>query len=307
MLRKTFDPGLTNQFSGELRRTINPDGSFNVRRTGVGIRKINFYLYLIDTSWPKFIGIILSAYLFVNLMFACLFTVTGIEHLIGEQTNTGVGPFTSAFFFSVHTLTTVGYGSVYPSGLAANAIAGVEAMIGLMGFALATGLLYGRFSRPSARIVFSDVMSVSPYQDITSIQFRIANERDNVLMELEAHVLLMTVEKSDGGALKRVYIDLPLERPDVYFFPLTWTIVHPIDADSPLFGKSPADLERLKAEFLILVKGFDDTFSQTVHARHSYRHDEIVWGARWEPAFFVDRNGALVLELGRVNDRRMIT
>lgn len=306
MIKQTFDPGLTNQFSGELRRTINKDGSFNVHRRGARLHDFNFYLFLIDATWPRFIAIVIAAYLLVNMIFAGLFIWAGVEHLVGEQTHTGVGPFASAFFFSVHTLTTVGYGSVYPTGLLSNTIAGLEAMIGLMGFALATGLLYGRFSRPSARIIFSDVMLVAPYQDTTSLQFRIANARDNVLMELEAKVLMMTVDKSDGE-LRRKYIDLSLERPHVYFFPLTWTIVHPITSDSPIYGKTAADLARLETEFLILIKGFDNSFSQFVHGRYSYRHEEMVWGARFQPAFFVDGSGDLVLELNRVNDRKLLS
>ncbi len=303
MIKQTFDPGLTNQYSGELRRIIEKDGSFNVRRRGAG--GFNFYLFLIDTSWPKFIAVVAAAYLIVNLLFAGLFVAVGTEHLAGANTNTGVGPFGSAFFFSVHTLTTVGYGSVYPVGLAANIIAALEAMAGLMGFALATGLLYGRFSRPSAKIVFSDVMLVAPYQDGTSLQFRIANERDNVLLELEAKVLMMYVDKTEDEP-RRKFIGLTLERSNVYFFPLTWTVVHPIVAESPIYGKTAEDLSKMEAEFLILVKGFDDTFSQTVHARYSYRHEEVVWGARFQPAFFVDRTGDMILELNRVNDRKLI-
>ncbi|MGI8741949.1 MAG: ion channel [Bryobacteraceae bacterium] len=305
MTKQTFDPGLTTQFGGELRRTINKDGSFNVHRRGAPFRNVSFYLFLIDTTWPRFIGVVLMAYLMVNLLFAFLFVATGIEHLIGEQTNTGIGPYLSAFFFSVHTLTTVGYGSVYPSGLAANTIAGLEAMTGLMGFALATGLLYGRFSRPSARIVFSDVMLVAPYQEVTSLQFRIANERDNVLMDVEAKILMMYVDHSEGEQ-RRKYAALELERSSVYFFPLTWTVVHAIGPESPLHGKTAEDLAKVEAEFLILVKGFDETFSQVVHARYSYRHDEILWGARFQPAFFVDRGGGLILELNRVNDRKLL-
>ena len=303
MTKQTFDPGLTNQYSGELRRTIDKDGKFNVRRRGAA--GLNFYLFLIDTTWPKFIAVVAAAYFVVNIMFAALFVAAGTEHLAGANTNTGLGPFQSAFFFSVHTLTTVGYGSMYPIGMAANIIAALEAMTGLMGFALATGLLYGRFSRPSAKIVFSDVMLVAPYQEGASLQFRIANERDNVLLELEANVLMMYVDKTDGEA-KRKFAGLTLERSNVYFFPLTWTVVHPIVADSPIYGKTAADLAQMQAEFLILIKAFDDTFSQTVHARYSYRHEEVVWGARFQPAFFVDGTGDMILELNRVNDRKLV-
>ena len=303
--KQTFDPGLTQQFSGELRRVINKDGSFNVHRRGVPLSARNPYLFLIDTTWPKFIACVLLAYLVVNLLFACLFIAIGIHNLVGAGENTGVGPFASAFFFSVHTLTTVGYGSVYPRGISANSGAAIEAMAGLMGFALATGLLYGRFSRPSAKIVFSEAMLVAPYQDITSLQFRIANQRNNNLMDVEAKVMLMTVERSNGD-LKRKYATLALERTNIYFFPLTWTVVHPIDDASPLFGKTAEDLKREEAEFLILIKGFDDTFSQTVNVRYSYRPDEIVWGAKFVPAFLVDPGGDLVLELDRIHQNKTL-
>jgi inward rectifier potassium channel len=169
----------------------------------------------------------------------------------------------------------------------------------LMGFALATGLLFGRVSKPSARIGFSDNALIAPYQDRTSLQFRIVNLRSNTLIELQATVMLMTVE-GPPGKLERQFKLLTLERPNIYFFPVTWTIVHPIDEASPLFGKTPEELERLRAEILILIKGFDDTFSQTVNARYSYRFDEIVWGAKFSPAFEIAEGGQIVLELGEL-------
>src|SRR6185369_4499935 len=171
-----------------------------------------------------------------------------------------------------------------------------ESLVGVLGFAIATGLLFGRFSRPSARIGFSENMAAAPYQGGTSLQFRIVNRRRNSLMELEARMMLMTVVQQDGLP-KRVYQLLKLEREKVIFFPLTWTVVHPIDEESPLHGKTAEDLELLQAEVLILIKGYDDTFSQTVLARRSYRHDEILWGWRFASAFFVDQEGALVLEV----------
>src|SRR6202451_1521039 len=247
MKKESFDPGLTTQFSGELRRTINADGTFNVRRDGLRWRDANPYLMLIDTTWPRFLVIVLAAFLVINVIFACLYLMIGIHSLKGLESD--MGAFANAFFFSVHTLTTVGYGNVYPEGTWANIISSLEAATGLMVFAIATGLLYGRFSRPSARIVYSKNAIIAPYQDGTSLQFRVTNARTNVLMNMEAHVLLMTVDSSDGQ-LKRSFVDLPLERPTVYFFPLTWTIVHPVDSASPLFGKTSADLAKLSAEFL---------------------------------------------------------
>jgi inward rectifier potassium channel len=142
-------------------------------------------------------------------------------------------------------------------------------------------------------------MVMAPYQGGSSLQFRIVNKRINSLTELEARMMLMTVE-GGGAQTKRPYNILKLERESVYFFPLTWTVVHPIDEDSPLYGKTAAELEQIEAEVLILIKGYDDTFSQIVHARYSYRYDEIAWSARFEPAFHVDAAGDLVLEIDKV-------
>jgi inward rectifier potassium channel len=298
--KQTFDPGLTQQFTGDLRRAINKDGSFNVHRRGVPLSSRNPYLFLVDCSWTKFIICFFFGFLFVNLLFAEIYVLIGIKDLVGESSNTGVGPFMSAFFFSVHTLTTVGYGDVYPKGIAANWVAAIEAMLGLMGFALGTGLLYARFSRPSARILFSERVLIAPYQGMTALEFRVANQRSNVLMDLQATVIFMTVERANGE-LRRKFAELPLERQKVFFIPLTWTIVHPIDNGSPLYGLTQADLDEREAEFLVVAKGFDETFAQTVNARYSYRHDEIIWGAKFLPAFVVDKNGDLVLELDRIN------
>jgi inward rectifier potassium channel len=300
MDQPTFDPGLTQKFTAPLRRAINKDGSFNVHRRGTTWRDINGYLYLINMPWPGFFACVLVGYLVVNTLFALVYYALGPDQLQGgADAATNMGHFLNAFFFSAQTLTTVGYGRVSPARTAANVVAALEAMTGLMGFALATGLLFGRVSRPSARIGYSDRMVIAPYGDGTSLQFRVVNKRTNTLMELEAKVMLMTVEGQPGN-LKRDYRVLKLERHNVYFFPLTWTIVHPIDEHSPLYGKTADDLDRLQAEILILIKGFDDTFSQTVHSRYSYRYDEIVWGARFAPAFDVDEAGDIVLEVDQV-------
>ena len=304
MKKESFDPGLTTQFSGELRRAINPDGTFNVHRKGTRLRDENLYLQMIDTTWPRFFLVVTIVFLAVNVAFAWLYLAIGIGQLQGTESE--MSAFVNAFFFSVHTLTTVGYGNVFPRGPSANAVAALEAATGLMVFAVMTGLLYGRFSRPSARILFSNNALIAPYQDGHSLQFRITNARSNTLMNLEARVLLMTVTNHDGR-LKRDFVDLELERRKVYFLPLTWTIVHPIDTASPLSGKTADDLKSMSAELLILLQAFDDSFSQVVHSIYSYRHTEILWGAKFEPAFSVDPQGDLVLDLDRVNELKMLS
>jgi inward rectifier potassium channel len=302
MKKESFDPGLTTQFSGALSRTINADGSFNVKRTGLRWRDANPYLTLIDTTWPRFLLFVVAAFTAINVFYASLYLMIGIRNLRGLES--GMSDFANAFFFSVHTLTTVGYGNVYPAGPWANSVSSLEAATGLMVFAIFTGLLYGRFSRPSARIVYSRNAIIAPYQDGTSLQFRVANARSNTLMNMEAKVLLMTVDRSDGQ-LKRQFIDLPLERPRIYFFALTWTIVHPIDEASPFYGKTAADLANLSGELLILLQGFDDTFSQVVHSRYSYPHNEIVWGAKFNPAFKVDAKGGLIVEVDHIDEMKV--
>jgi len=301
MRKVSFDPGLTQQFTSPFSRVINKDGSFNVHRRGTTWHDIHPYLHLINMRWPVFLTVILLAYLVANTIFALAYYWIGTDQLQGGSAATEGGKFLNAFFFSAHTLTTVGYGNISPRTPAANVIAAIEAMVGVLSFAVATGLLYGRVSRPSARIGFSERMVVAPYQDGTAMEFRIVNRRPNSLMELEVKMMLMTVEMNDGQP-KRKYQLLAVERESVVFLPLTWTIVHPIDQDSPLSGKDAADLKRLQAEVMILIKAYDDTFSQTVLARYSYLHNEIEWDRRFAPAFFVDRQGDLVLEVRKVGE-----
>jgi inward rectifier potassium channel len=304
MQKPSFDPGLTQQFTGTLRRAINKDGSFNVQRVGGSWRDIHPYLHLVNMPLAGFLGVVFAAYLVVNTFFALIYFNLPQGQLLGVDSPSSFRRFMNVFFLSSHTLTTVGYGNFAPAGVTANTLAAIEAVVGLMGFALATGLLFGRVSKPSARIGFSDTALIADYQDRTSLQFRVVNLRDNVLLELQASVLLMTVE-GPPGQMTRKYRSLTLEREQVYFFPLTWTVVHPIDENSPLFGKTAAELELLQAELLILLKGFDDTFSQTVNSRYSYRYDEFVWGGKFMPAFEIGVDGQIVLNVDEVGKYAM--
>jgi inward rectifier potassium channel len=299
MHKPSFDPGLTQKFTGSVRRIINKDGSFNVHRTGTTWRDFHPYLHLINMTWAGFLGLLFLGYLAVNTAFAGCYYLLPAGELQGINTSDQLHRFLDDFFFSAHTLSTVGYGNFAPSGTLGNIVASFEAAVGVLVFAVATGLLFGRVSRPSARIGFSPNLLVSPYQDGSSLQFRVVNRRANSIMNLEARIMLMTVRAEDGEA-RRSYEILKLERERVLFLPLTWTVVHPIDHSSPLWGKTAEDLQRLDAELLVLIQGHDDTFNQTVIARNSYRHDEIVWGAHFAPAFAVDQDGDLVLELRKV-------
>lgn len=299
MLKPSFDPGLTQKYGGPLRRAINKDGGFNVHSEGGNWHDIHPYLHLVNMSWTGFFAVIVAAYVVVNLLFAGIYAWIGSDQLSGAEAPTALGRFMNMFFFSSHTLSTVGYGNIAPRGMAANAVASFEALLGVLGLAVATGLLFGRVSRPSARIGFSETLVIAPYQDITALEFRIINRRPNILVDTQAQILLMTVETSNGEP-RRNFQFLKLERDNVLFLATPWTIVHPIDSESPLYGKSAEDLAGLQAEVLILIKAFDDTFAQSVQQRYSYRHDEFVWDRRFAPAFFIDKEGDLVIELDKI-------
>ena len=165
-------------------------------------------------------------------------------------------------------------------GTASNVVVTFEALVGLLSVALVTGVIFARFSRPTANILFSEHALVSPYRGISAFEFRLTNARSNQIIELAAKVLFARFEDNDGKMIRRFY-PLTLERDKVTFFPLSWTIVHPIDEQSPLYGLTHDDLSKANAEFLILLTGIDETFSQNVHTRSSYKADEIVWNARF--------------------------
>ncbi|MGA2639371.1 MAG: ion channel [Spirochaetia bacterium] len=301
MKQQPFDPGITQSYDGRVRRIVNRDGSFNVRRHGRRLQDFHLYQFFIRLSWPAFFAVILAAFFSVTLLFTGLFFAAGIGGLQGIPAGTPIETFLQVFFFSVQTLTTVGYGNIAPRSIEANVVASIGAMLGVLGFAFSAGLLYGRFSRPNVRILFSTFAIVAPYQGATSLQFRIANQRANALVDIEITVVLMTVEGT-GREARRVYAKLELERSAIYFLPLTWTVVHPIDATSPLSGKSAEDMASQAAEIMVLLRGFDDTFSQAVNSRFSYRFDEVLWGYRFAPAFHNDENGHLVLDLAKMDD-----
>lgn len=301
MFRQAQDPGLGEKYSRQTKRIINKDGSFNIKKTGGGISSINAYHYLINTSWLKFLLLVFAGFITVNIFFALLYQLAGVENLTNAAGQDGLQSFLNTFFFSVQTFATVGYGGIHPVGIVSNIISSLESMTGILSFALATGLLYGRFSKPSARIIFSEKAVVAPFQDGKALMFRIANSRDNILMEMEANAMITFLDKSDSR-FNRKYFPLKLQIKFINFFPLPWTIVHPIDEDSPLSGKTAADLAELEAEVLIMIKGFDDSFSQHVITRSSYKHDEIDWNVKFVRAYSTDETGETIVDLGKVSN-----
>ena len=286
---------------------INKDGSPNVKRIGLPfLNTANNYHILITMSWTKFWLLVASGYLLVNIFFASIYLLVGINNLDGTAGNTPFDHIMDAFFFSAQTISTVGYGHIYPKGMAANSVAALESMMGLLAFALATGLLYGRFSRPSAQISYSKNVLVAPYRENErGVMFRIANLRRNILIDLQVEVIF-SFNETVNGKTERKFYPLKLERSKVSVLTTSWTIVHPLNEDSPLIDMTKADLESTEAGFAILLRAFDDTFSQTVHSRTAYLHNEIVWGAKFKPLLDRDETGKIVLDLSKLSDHEIL-
>ena len=294
----TLDPGIGEKFTRRTQRAINHDGSFNVRRRG-GPHRHDAYQWLITMRWWPFIGVVVAFFTLLNVLFALGYLALGPNALGGPAATSPADSFLRALFFSIQTFTSVGYGHVHPASNGTGWLSSVEALCGVLTFALATGLLYGRFSRPTARIHFSHTAIVSRRANGTPcLQFRIANQRSNILVDLQARVLLKTVAP---GTNNYKYDFLALERDSVSLLPLSWTVVHDIVPGSPLLELNQEDYAQLDVEIIILLRGYDDTFAQDVHARNSYTHDEIEWERRFVQAYEVEDDGITVIDLDRLH------
>jgi inward rectifier potassium channel len=263
-------------------RLMNADGSFNVEREPLNAWD-NTYYHLVTMPWRRFFGLIFSFFLLLNIFFSGIYLLIGVEHFNGVTLGDGWQNFMQAFFFSSQTLTTVGYGHISPNGLIISIVASFESFLGLLAFALMTGLLYGRFSRPSANIVFSENMLIAPYRDGKGLMFRMGNAGKSELIETEVQVLLAFNQREADGTLGRKFYPLDLEINKISFFSLSWTIVHALNDNSPIYNLSEEDLLAANAEIMVLVKGMDEASQQAVHSRRSYVAEDIVWNARFKP------------------------
>jgi inward rectifier potassium channel len=276
-------------------RGVNKDGSVNVRRRGLArVRPYEFYHHLITMGNVPFLVLLVLGFLATNILFAAIYVGIGMESFTRPGGPGFLDRVLDAFFFSAQTLTTVGYGQISPKGHLASTVAAMESLLGLLSFALATGLFYGRFSRPQAQIRFSQQAVVAPYRDITGFMFRFINRRTNQLIEVEAAV---SMAFHDPVTNNRRFVSLTLERSKINLFPTNWTVVHPIDESSPLRGMTAEDLKKARAEFIILIKAFDDTFSQTIYQRTSYTAEEVAFGARFQPMSCFGAEGRMEVDM----------
>jgi inward rectifier potassium channel len=296
------DPGFGAKVSAASARLLNRDGTFNARRRGLRATQVwSPYHHLLTMTWRRFAAVMLAFFLLTNALFALAFTMCGPGAISGPNVDTFGSRFLEAFFLSVQTLATVGYGHLAPASTAANVIAVIEMFSGFIMFAIAAGLVFARFARPNAKLIFSDRAVIAPYRDGQAVMFRFANARRNELIEVEVKVFFSRIEQV-GGAPVRHYHLLDLERHAVAFIPLHLTVVHPIGEGSPLLGLTKEDLESGSAELVVVITALDESSSQRVHARTSYTHADIVFGRRFATVLSLANDGAVEIDLRRLHD-----
>lgn len=295
---ETKDLGFGSKVFNKQVRMVNADGSPNVEKLGrPWFRPYDIYHTLIMMSWAKFTLVIVGFYVVINLVFSTAYMLVGTHQLTGLEGETFWENWVEAFFFSAQTVTTLGYGRMAPVGAAASILAAVESLLGLMGFALGTGLLYGRFSRPEAKILFSAHAVVAPYEGGKGLMIRLANERSSQLIEAEA---VVTATYTPRGQQKREYERLELELDKLTYLALSWTLVHPLDKDSPISHLSEQDMDELGFEVVVQIKAFDDSFGTTVYQRRSYTAAEIHWNEKFVSILGANDH-ALTLDLANIS------
>jgi inward rectifier potassium channel len=294
-----------NSYGG---RFVNKDGSANIQKSGMHfLSRISWYHTMIDMPRWKFLGVLFLFYTGVNFIFACIYYGIGVEYLDGiETTGSEWVKFGKAYFFSAQTFTTVGYGHISPNGFLTSALAATEALIGLLSFAIATGLFFGRFSKPTAFIKFSHNALIAPYRDGRALMLRMTPFKNTNFSDAEAKVTLgMTIEE-DGKMVNKFY-SLALEMEKINALSLSWTLVHPMTENSPLYHFTKEDFAAIEGEILVYVKTFDDMFSTTVAARTSYMFSEFVYGAKFDLMYTENEsNTKTILHLDRLNSYQKV-
>ncbi len=306
--KTSSNTGFGDNASSYGGRFLNKNGQANIHKTGIGFfERYSWFHSMLAMKWSSFFLIVLVFYIVVNLLFAMVYYFLGVENLAGMSTSSEMEKFGEAFFFSAQTFTTVGYGRISPTGFATSSIAAFQALIGLLSFAVATGLMYGRFSKPTAYLKFSQNGIIAPYKGITAFMVRIAPFKNTTLTEAEAKLTLGMMVDDNGKNVNR-FFPLEMEMDKVNALTLSWTLVHPITESSPIYGFTKEDIMNTTGEVIVFIKAFDDMFSNTVVARSSYTFNEIIYGAAFNPMYHRDEsNNSTVLDLAKLNDYNEVT
>jgi len=307
-LKANDDTGFGINASSYGGRFINKDGSFNLRKEGIPVwERFSIFHTLLNIPRWKFITIIIVSFIIINLMFTLVYIIVGVDEITGIIAANKWQLLKEVYFFSTETFSTVGYGRVNPVGGGANFVASIDALTGSLFFAVVTGLMYGRFSKPEAYLAFTNLALISPYQNGTGFMFRFASYKDrHNLTNVEVKVNLSLLEEDNGKMIYKFY-ELPLERSRTDSLPMNFTVVHPIDENSPLQGFTLEDMQAADVEVYVLVRGFDDVFSTTVLQRTSYTYDEIKFNAKFVQMYreSEDRR-TTILELNKLNEFKVL-
>lgn len=306
-LKSQENTGYSNNSSSTGGRFINRDGRPNVIKRGVGIlNRYSWYHTMLEMKSGRFILLLLLIYISVNLLFAGIYYLIGIDHLAGVNTGSPIKNFSEVFFFSAQTFTTVGYGRISPTGFAASAVSTFEAFLGLLSFAIATGLFYGRFSRPQAFIRFSDHALIAPYRNGTALMMRLTSPKNNSLTDAEVKVTA-AISTEENGRLTDKFFTLALEMSKIEGLALSWTLVHPITAESPFAGLTKEEIAATDIEVMVFLKAFDTVFSNTVVTRTSYISSEIKWGAKFRLMYHPNTDKSkTILHIDQLNDYDLV-
>ena len=285
-------------------RFVNKDGSFNIRKKGLPLlKRISLYSWLLSLNWKQFLAVIVLLYLAVNIFFADIYFFLGPEQFAGLISNGPWGRFKQLFFFSSQTFTTVGYGRINPINDGADMVASIETLMGWLFFALVTGLLYGRFTQPRAYLMFSENALYAPYRGGWAIMFRLVPYKSNHYLTNADIVVNIAFQVTEKGKTEYKFYTLKLERSHVDALSMNWTVVHPIDEESPLLNFTQEDIKTSDLELYIQVNGFDHVFSSNVMQRTSYTYKEIIWMAKFKPMFHESANGVTtIVDLDKLND-----
>ncbi len=307
-LKDNNDTGFGGNPDNYGGRFVNRDGTYNVRKEGVPFyQRFSLYHTMLNMPSWKFFGTLFTFYLTVNFIFGVVYYFIGPREFVGVLGTTHWQYFKEMFFFSTETYTTVGYGRVNPIGDTANSIAAVESMLGFLSFAIATGLLYGRFSKPKSFLLFSKDALISPYRDGSALMFRFATYKDhhtmtNVDIKVNAAMLV-----EENGKTTYKFYDLNLERNKVESLPMNWTVVHPLTSDSPIYDFTREDMKKADLEIYVSIRAFDDVYSNIVQQRTSYTWDEILFGRKFVQMYRESDDGrTTIVELQRLHEHKEV-
>ncbi len=285
--RRYKEFGFGNTTIGNNHRIINKDGTFNIRRVGLNFfERFSIFHFMINTKWWAFISLVVMGYFISATCFALIYTYLGVSHFNGVIAKDTVASFWEFFYYSTQTFATVGYGRINPASPTASLVSSIDALTGVLYFAIVTGMLFARFSMPRTKILFAEKAIFTKYQDGTALMIRIANQLQQPLQNASVRIILSLMIKEQSTS--RQYFELNLERDEIVFFATSWTIVHPINEESPLYNLSNDDFESCEPELMLQLKVYDPSYNQDIFIVTSYRKEEFEWNKRYAPIMVSD-------------------